>query len=95
MSTGFGAATPRETPLGGTSTAPVHIVSPFGEKVEFPPDRITRERGIETTRGRIARLWETISPKPGDLKPGDLKPEFQTDRCPPAFLVAGMAWSGY
>ena len=60
------------------TVTPVGFVrSPFGEKVEFPPDRVTRERGIETTRGRIARLRETISPKPGDLKP-----EFQTDPLP-------------
>lgn len=39
----------------------------LGEEVEFPSDRITRERRIEAACGQIARLWETISPKPGDL----------------------------
>ena len=38
-----------------------------GEEVTFPSDRVSREKRIEAAAGQIARLWETIAPKPGDL----------------------------
>lgn len=39
----------------------------LGEEVQFPSDRVTRERRIEAAAGQIARLWETIPAKPADL----------------------------
>lgn len=39
----------------------------LGEEVSFPTDRVSRERRIEAAAGQIARLWETIETKPGDL----------------------------
>lgn len=39
----------------------------LGEEVFFPSDRVSRERRIEAACGQIARLWETIAPKPSDL----------------------------
>lgn len=39
----------------------------LGEEVFFPTDRVSRERRVESACGQIARLWETINPKPSDL----------------------------
>lgn len=39
----------------------------LGEAVQFPSDRITRQKRIEAACGQVARLWETIDPKPSDL----------------------------
>ncbi len=37
------------------------------ERVEFPTDRKSRERRITAACGQIARLWDTVKPKPGDI----------------------------
>lgn len=37
------------------------------ETIGFPSDRIIREKRIRAACGQIARLWETVEPKSGDL----------------------------
>ena len=37
------------------------------ERIEFPTDRKSRERRITAACGQIARLWDTVKPKPGDI----------------------------
>lgn len=39
----------------------------MGERVDFPSDRISREKRIKAACGQISRLWETVAPRPGDL----------------------------
>lgn len=39
----------------------------MGESIGFPSDRVSRERRIKAACGQIARLWETVEPKPADL----------------------------
>lgn len=39
----------------------------LGERIEFPSDRVSREKRIRAACGQIARLWDTVEPRTGDL----------------------------
>jgi hypothetical protein len=41
----------------------------LGERIDFPSDRVSRERRIKAACGQISRLWGSVAPKPGDLDP--------------------------
>lgn len=38
------------------------------EKIEFPSDRLSREKRIRAACGQISRLWASVEPRPGDLE---------------------------
>lgn len=37
------------------------------ERIEFPSDRLSREKRISAACGQISRLWPSVEPRPGDL----------------------------
>lgn len=37
------------------------------ERIDFPSDRISREKRIKAACGQISRLWASVEPRPGDF----------------------------
>ncbi|WP_157733218.1 hypothetical protein [Bosea sp. AS-1] len=39
----------------------------LAERIDFPSDRVSREKRIRAACGQISRLWASVQPRPGDF----------------------------